>query len=220
MNLADVKKRVRATFGDESSVQVTDENIVTWVNDGQREVVSMNPELLEAIVAANTVAGQQDYVIPADVRKIRSISYKSDISVAFIDLTALSLQEFDKNMGAWDGSAYGQRDPLYYCTFANRIKLFPIPNTSIVGGLKLYYYRMPTDVTIDADVIDLPLNYHSAIVQYCLQQAYELDEDWNSVGNKGQQFTASVSGQRVQEKDHASASYQRITVLPEDGEYY
>lgn len=220
LTLADVKMRVRRTFGDEASVQVTDDDIVRWCNDGQREVVSMNPELLEAIVATSTVAGQQDYIIPTNVRKIRSISYKSADMQSYIQLTSLSMQEFDIKASGWDGTAYGQSDPGYYCTFAGNIKLFPTPNLPVTNGLKLYFYRMPTDLVNDADVIDLPENYHSAIVQYVMKQAYEMDENLESSNFKGSEFNASVSGQRVQEKDNAAATYQRISVLPGDEECY
>lgn len=219
MNLGDIKLRVRRSFGDESAVQVTDADILRWVNDGQREVVMQNPQLLEAIGTASVVAGQQDYTFPADMRMLRSVNYKSAVGVAFTPLKGQSLQEFDEYVTGWDGSLYGQSDPIIYCTFSGNFKLFPIPATSVTGGLKLYYYRQPTDRAIDADVLDLPLGYHSAVVEYCLKQAYEMDEDWTSVGNKAQEFNAAVSGQKNQEKDQNQETYTRITILQEDAEW-
>lgn len=220
MNLADVKVRLRRTFGDESSVQVTDADITRWVNDGQREVVIMNPELLEKIGFASTVQGQQDYSLPTDCSSIRTVLYQPGSSTSYFKLLGQSLQEFDEYIDGWDGTIYGQSDPAVYCTFAGNIKLFPIPATSVTSGLKLYYYRNPVDVVVDADIIDLPLGYHSAIVEYCMKQAYELDEDWQSVGVKAGEFAASVSGQKTQEKDNKAETYQVITVLREDEDFF
>lgn len=216
MNVGDIKTRVRRTFGDESSVQVLDADIVRWINDGQREVVMQNPELLEAIATANTVANQQDYSFPADMRNLRSVYYKDTGRLSYIKLKGYSLQEFDEFIDGWDGTEFTPGTPIIYTVFSNAIKLFPIPDESITSGLKLYYYRQPTDRVNDADVIDLPVGYHAAVVEYCLKQAYELDEDWTSVGNKAQEFNAAVSGQKAQEKDQNREFYRRITVRAED----
>jgi len=220
MNLGEAKTRLRRTFGDESSVQVTDADIVRWVNDGQREVVMQNPSLLEKITTANIVAAQDQYTYPTDMRQLRSLSYKSTSSPTYIKMQGMSLQEFDQYMDGWDGDLYGRSDPLVYCTFANLINVFPTPQSNATAGLKLYYFRQPVDLVNDSDIIDLPVGYHSAIVEYCLKMAYELDEDWTSVGNKAQEFNAAVSGQRNQEKDNSEDSYKRITVMREDEDWY
>ncbi len=220
MNVGDVKTRVRRSFGDESSVQVTDSDILRWINDGQREVVMQNPSLLEKIVTANVVQNVSDYTFPADLNQLRSVSYKSTASLAYQQVKGMSLQEFDQRIDAWDGTIYGPADPVVYCTFAGNIKLFPIPPENVTGGLKLYYYRTPVDVASDSDVLDLPVSYHSAVVEYCLKQAYEMDEDWTSVGNKANEFNAAVSGQVDREKSQNQETYTRITTLMEDGDWF
>jgi hypothetical protein len=220
MIVSDVKIRVRATFGDQSSVQVQDADILRWINDGQREVVMMNNELLEKIATANTVQGQQTYAIPTDCYTIRSILYRSGASTSYFKLLGQSLQEFDEYIDGWDGTIYGQSDPAIYTAFANNFMLFPIPATSLTAGLKLYYYRYPVDMVLDTDILDLPLPYHSAIVEYCLKQAYELDEDWTSVQNKASEFNTAVTGQKVSEKDSKAETYQLITVMRSDEDWF
>ena len=41
----DVLLSVKRQFGDESGVQVTDSDIVRWVDDAQREISMNNPEI-------------------------------------------------------------------------------------------------------------------------------------------------------------------------------
>lgn len=216
MNVGEIKTRVRRTFGDESSVQVLDSDILTWINDGQREIVMHNNELLEKISTANIISGQQDYSFPSDLLQLRSLKFRQDSTVSYGKLDGRSMQEFDEIIDGWEGPSYGQANPRFYCTFNNVIKLFPIPVNSVTDGLKLYYYRIPTDRVNDIDIIDLPINYHGAIVEYCLKQAYELDEDWTSVGNKANEFNSSVEGQKSREKAHNTETYTRITVLADD----
>lgn len=220
MNVADVKTRVKRTFGDESAVQVSDDDIIRWINDGQREVIMQNPTLLEEIVTTDVVAGQQDYAFPTNLRQLRSLEYKNSVSTSYVHIEGMSLHDFDRQIDGWDGTLYGQADPVVYCTFKNTIKIFPIPSTDVTAGLKLYYFRNPVDVALDTDEIDLPIGYHSAIVEYCLKYAYEMDEDWTSVVNKAQEFNAAVSGQKFREKDHNQEQYPRITVLPEDMDWF
>lgn len=219
MNLADVKIRVKRSFGDESAVQVTDTDILRWVNDGQQEVVKHNPELLEKKVVTNLVTGQQEYTFPADLLQLRSLSCKPNDTASFLHLTGKSMQEFDEYVDGWDGPSYSQASPLIYTTFSGTVLLFPIPDISITGGLKLYYYRKPTDLVNDVDVIDLPLSYHNAIVEYCLRMAYEMDEDWTSVGNKANEFLNEVGLLKTREKQHNQETYTSITVLADDQGY-
>ena len=49
LNIQDVANRVKRTFGDESGVQVTDDDIIRWVNDAQLEISRQNEDLLEAV---------------------------------------------------------------------------------------------------------------------------------------------------------------------------
>lgn len=220
MIVSDILTRVKRTFGDESAVQVADGDIYRWINDGQREVVMQNPNLLEAIATADILAGVGDYNFPADLRQLRSVLYKSSVGLSYFKLRGCSLQEFDEYVDGWDGTLYGAADPTIYTTFNNVIKVWPVPAADATAGLKLYYYRNPVDVAIDTDTLDLPIGYHSAVVEYCLKQAYEMDEDWTSVGNKAQEFNAAVSGQKDREKAHNQEAYTRITVLREDEDYF
>lgn len=218
MNVGDVKTRVRRQFGDESGVQITDGDLLRWINDGQRDICNQNEGILETIGTANLVADQIEYSLPTDLLVLRSISVKGSSDLSYASLKGMSLQDFDQFVDGWDGTFYGNGLPSVYCVFANTIKLFPRPRESVTSGLKIYYQRFPVDRVLDADVIDLPLAYHNAIVSYCLGQAYELDEDWDSAGNKFQQMTADVTGAKDREKLTHSDYYPTITTLPEDSD--
>jgi hypothetical protein len=218
MNLGDVKVRVKRQFGDESGVQVTDGDILRWVNDAQRDIVNQNEGILETVATADLVQGTGEYSFPPACFVIRSISVKMGTGLSYFKVKHVSFQEFDQNMDGWDGTTFAQSISQFWTSFSNLIKLFPVPNESVVGGLKIYYQRHPTDVVNDSDVLDLPIQYHNAVVNTVLAQAYEMDEDWDSSGNKSQQATADITANREREKWDGEEFYPTITVRPEDSD--
>jgi len=217
MKLADVKIRVKRQFGDESGVQITDEDIVRWANDAQRDIVMRNESVLQTIGTTNSVAGQQAYSFPADLLILRSIHYKrEDADPAFYKLRGMSYTEFDEYIDGWEGTAYGPSHPIVYTTYADQIYLFPIPVSSGTDNIKIVYSRQPLELSSDTDNIDLPPAYFNAVVDFCLVKAYQLDEDWNAAGLLSNEYTARVNLNKDRENWNNHEVYPRITVNLED----
>ena len=210
MNVAEIKTRVKRQFGDESAVQLTDADIVRWINDAQREIARTNDEVLETIATAGVTAGTLDYALPSDLLRLRSVRFGNR------KIEGLSLQEAnDKIVNVENPTAYQQGVPQYFWVYAGRINLYPVPSATDIDDLKLYYTRLPADVAVDADVPELHLKYHLAIVQYVLQQAYEMDEDWAASGNKSSQFVDNLNS--LKESDWQDrTTYPVIMIRPED----
>lgn len=220
MNLGEIKTRVKRQFGDESGVQVTDGDIVRWVNDGQRDIVNQNEGILEEVVTANSVVGQQLYALPTNLLVLRGVTYKSSSDLSYYQMRGRSMQQFNIEADGWDGSQWANnRQPQLYSVWKGSIRLFPVPDENQVAALKIYYQRMPVDVALDGDIPDLPLQYHNAVVNYCLSQAYELDEDWDSAGNKAQAMSADITANREREKWGNQEFYPTITTMPWDEDW-
>lgn len=213
---SDVLIRVQRTFGDEASVQVTDEDVLRWINDAQREIVMQAEDLLQTITTASTVANQQDYDVPANMFILRSLHFKSAGAPSYTRLKNLSLQEFDEYIDGWDGTAYTGQDPTVYCIYAGKIKLFPIPVSSGTDDLKIYFSRRPIDVVNDASTIDLPEEYFNAVVSYCLSKAFEMDEDWGAAANLAGQSTADVKRNAERHNKGSWETYPTISPSYDD----
>jgi hypothetical protein len=210
VNVGEIKTRVKRQFGDESSVQVTDDDIVRWINDGQREIATVNDEVLETIATTAITSGTADYALPEDMLRLRTVRYGNR------KIQGLTLQEAEEKIVNYeDPASYKTGTPEYFWIYANRITLYPTPNLTDSDNLKLYYTRIPAAVAIDADIPELHAKYHSAIIAYVLQQAYEMDEDWTASGNKSAQFVNNLNS--LKESDWITHdSYPTIRVLPED----
>lgn len=217
MNLGEVKVRVRRQFGDEASVQITDDDIVRWVNDAQRDIVMKNETVLQTTALTSSIQGEQRYSFPSNLLVLRSIQYRRTTNdLAYYKLRGMSYAEFDEYADGWDGTAYGPSYPVVYTTYADQFLLFPIPVSSETNNIKIVYSRQPNDVSDDADDLDLPLAYHNAIVEYCLSKAYELDEDWQAANNLAVQYDTSVRRNAERENWGNHEFYPRITTMLED----
>ena len=213
MNVADIKSRVRRTFGDESAVQVTDADLFKWISDAQLEIIRQNEGLLQSSALASSVVGQMDYPLSVitDLFTVKTVLYNS------IKLKGLTLQQFEEYLDGWQNTQlYGNGTPQVYMVYNNVLSLFPPPDTATANVIKIYYSKKPTSITSDSDPLTLPEVYHPTIVKYCLIQAYEMDEDWNAFNAKSQQFVNDVNTLRDNEELNQRIYYPAITLLPED----
>lgn len=175
LRVSDVIRDVRRAFGDEDGVQIKDEDLVRWINDGQREIVSNNP-ILKAKATVSSVAGNNNYPLPADIYQIENLTYDGK------RINGVGFEEGIARFGALtDGG-----DPYYWYMWGNELYLYPTPNT--VKTITMYYTQAPAPVTGAGDLLSVPDRYFNALVEYVKMQAYELDEDWQAQQAKTQKF--------------------------------
>lgn len=205
----DVADRIKRQFGDESGVQVTDADILRWINDAQREFTRTN-NLLQARGSLNVVAAQSEYPFPNDVLNLRSLNYDG------YKLQGFTLIEFEEYLQANDprGSATGT--PTCYTVWNDILRLYPTPDTSITDGLTILYIARPPVLTVLSDPLALPDEYFNRVVEYCLQQSYELDEDWAAAANKAAQLTSGLMQLQESQTWDKRDTYPVITILDED----
>lgn len=212
----DVITRVRRTFGDEAAVQVVDDDVIRWLNDGQIEIIKHNDGALQKTDLIDLVAGQAQYTLPTDFLILRSLRYKYTSSLSFVSIRYKNMQEFDNSIDGWDGAAYSTGNPQFFTMYEQKVILFPIPDQSAVDGLKVLYNQKPADIVSISDPLGLPLIYHNTLVKYCLWQASLLDEDHEPGMMYRSDFQTDVDALRNRETTDPIDKYQTITVLEED----
>lgn len=216
MNVGDIITRVRRTFGDEAAVQVSDDDVIRWVNDAQIEIVRQNDGALQKTDYVNLVANQSQYTMPSDLLILRTLRYKYASMLSYSTLKYKNMQQFDDSVDGWDGNAFSSGDPQFFTMFEGKVMLFPIPSTSATNGLKVLYNQKPTDVVDSTSTPSLPLIYHSTIVKYCLWQASMLDEDHEVAVMHQGNFVSDVKLMMTRETTEATATYPSITTLEYD----
>lgn len=207
--VADVAQHVKRQFGDESGTQISNEDIIRWINQGQLDI-ARRAEINKDAATTSSVTAQNAYTFPSDsILKILAVSYNnfSLDNSSFEEIQQLT-QKFDSNLNV----AMTNQIPTTWYEWGNSVYLYPTP-TATGDTIKLYIIRTPPLVTSISNALSLPDTHYSALLQYVLQQAYELDDNFNSAGVKAAQHEASLS-------DLSSVAsyefYPTITVLPED----
>ncbi len=217
LNVQDVATRVKRIFGDESGVQITDDDIIRWVNDAQERIGVDNPGLMEATAVADTVVGQADYDVPADFSILRSLKYKG------FRLKVMSFAEFNEYCDGFSApsgvSPYGNGTPEIFMVWNNKITVFPKPDEAVTGGLSIYYIKHPAPVGTLGDGLTVPLQYHNAVVKYCLGEAYVMDEDSAKAQIVKGEYNQDMQKLNDRNKWTSQEYYPRITTLPEDENY-
>ena len=210
MNVSEVITRVKRQFGDESGVQITDADVIRWINDAQNDI-GQAQEILETTAVNTSVAGQGNYTIPDDIINLRSVHYDGS------KLVAVSMQDYDIYVRNWQDDPNSPKSgiPDIFYVWATEINLFPIPANAGIE-IKLFYSQFPQPVNNSADELTLPIKWHNRIVEYCLQQAYELDENFEASNLKGSQMSASLTQMAEDASWTEHAHYPMVTVLPED----
>lgn len=212
MIVTDVVTRVLRQFGDEASVQIEEADIIRYINDGIREIVTQN-DIGQTTGTLNSVIGSSSYNAPLDLMAMRTLYYDN------LRLELFNKNEFDEYINANDPNQQGRGTPTYWTKWAGQFILYPTPDS--VKVIKLEYLRKPTDVTTGTDVLPISTEYFNTLVNYCLQQAYQTDEDWEAAGQMSGQFSDGLTRLKQQETFADSvATYPVVTVLPEDSGYY
>lgn len=210
----DVASRVRTGFGDSSGAQLADSSILSWINDGQREIVNSNP-ILRATKITDVVAGQSDYSFPND--KVLSIEA---LYISGYPLTNLSPQAAREYILTQDPTKVlsAERPDVWY-ERAGIITLFPFPNKSITNGLKLEYIKNPVSLTLLSSALSIPDRYFNELVNYVIAQALEMDENYDASNMKLRQFRDGLD--RLSTKDTISqdSQYTAVSYDPSDAWY-
>lgn len=208
-NVAD---RIKRTFGDESGVQVTDTDIIGWVNSAQLEICSKT-DVLKGVANAVSVAGQFDYpnldAQDAGINNIFSVTYKG------VKLKYLSWQDFEQYISDNDPLRTTQADPEYWSTWGDQLSLYPTPVTSN-DAIRVHFTALPTTILALSSPLSLPDNYFNRIIEHVLSSAYEMDENFGAHEAKLNQFDSRMLNMVDEDYRPADDYYPAVTVRAED----
>ncbi|NPV80800.1 MAG: hypothetical protein HPY52_11070 [Firmicutes bacterium] len=151
---------LRSRIGDVAPDKYTDIELKSWLNLGQQDV-ACRLDNISSVWFGKTgdislVSGTQDYDLPADVRKIMRVTI-NNVQAQAVDVTKLGALETNVN------HTPSAAQPFYH-QWGKQISVFPTPTAA--GTAKLWYFKRLSDLTADADISEIPVEYHALIVLY------------------------------------------------------
>jgi hypothetical protein len=210
--VSDVITRVKTQFGDTSGAQINDETIIRWINDGQQEIVNNN-SILKDTKLGSIVANQAEYTFPLD-----KVQYIEALYVEGRPIKNLSPQGARDFILATDPTLAARGDyPELWYERGGVITLYPVPQKSFPNGLKMEYVKMPAQVSGFNDTLSIPDRYVNQLVNYCMVQALEYDENYSAAQLKLGQFRDGLD--RLHYKENISQSDLYPVISPDPADY-
>ena len=180
-----IVRRVVETLQDNTSVRWPVNELVRYLNDGQREIVLYRPDAMVTNTTVNLVAGSKQS-LPVNGAKlievIRNNTVSSKRAVRLVNREILDAQA--PNWHNITGSTevlhfmYDPRDPKVFYVY---------PPAASGASLDIVYAALPTDITEPADGatfsavtgnISVPDIYGNVIQDYILYRAYSKDSEY------------------------------------------
>tara|TARA_R110000782_G_scaffold121417_1_gene212478 strand:- start:655 stop:1317 length:663 start_codon:yes stop_codon:yes gene_type:complete len=169
-DLNDIRTRVRAKIKDSS---YSASNIDGFIDDAQMEIADLYPwQFFQKAVTGTLTVGDYTYELQDDHQTTERliILHPTDNSYRNITNNFLPADEFYIRFPAPDTQTNGQ--PLFWTEFGDQ-RYFNCP-AGLEYRLRTYYRKIPTELSTDAQVPELPRNFREALV---LGAAYRCEEE-------------------------------------------
>lgn len=203
--VAQVMRAVKRVFGDESGVQLEDQDIIGWINDAQDTIVNKN-KILKAKSGLPITIGQASYQFPNEsVHQIESVLINGK------RIPNMSVAQAEETISEHDPNGEVEGFPQFWYEWAGELVFWPKPIEA--GGITLRYSSKPIPVVTSSDKLSLPDTYYQDVVNFVLKQAYEMDENETMMQAKGQEFEASLASRIDEERTAQTMTYGTITVV-------
>lgn len=204
---SDVASYVKRQFGDESGTQITDSDIYRWIDSAQLEIIAQI-QPIKAESTTDVIAGQSEYNLAGlDIHQIESIWCNGQ------KLPDKNFSEAETVIVTSPDAYANQGTPGFWYMYANIVRLWPVPDTSYPGGLKVFYTKMPTRIVDGTSTLSLPDKHFESICLWVMHKAYELDEEFGQSQETLNRFTSRILDQNNEEYVNRHLTYPVITYV-------
>lgn len=174
--LAQLRSDVRSRLDESTATFWSDAELTRWVNEGQNDI-ARRAECLRATDDIAVTAGTQTYDGPTDLVRATAMEWHPSTSSAIHPLTYRDKHSADSLWGTTQGTMDGT--PMIWTSWGApptlTIQVYPTPIED--GELKLFYYKLPTELTTDTDNVGVPTGWEDLVTEYATMHALRKDGD-------------------------------------------
>jgi len=205
--VGDVYNQVKRAFGDESGVQVTNQDIVRWINEAQVDIAKQN-QVLQTTATVNVIGGTDTYSLSAVTPKIDSVA---SILLNGRRIGNIPVSQAEESISLADPDGVESGAPQFWYEWAGDVTFWPIPNKNY--EMLIRYTAQPTNITTTlTDVLSVPDECFTDVCNYVLMRAYEMDENAEMMAVKQAEYSTSVAERGESEREAATMTYGTATV--------
>lgn len=201
----DLINRVSVTLQDPTFVRWTQQELLTYLNDAQRQIVAFRPDARAVGVTLTCVASAKQ-TLPADAtRLINVIRNRDGRAITKIDRATLDVQ-----LPTWFEAPIsddGIKHFVYDAADPKTFYVYPKPTTS--NQIEIVYSAPPAEIVIsnfgtDTTTITLDDIYANAIMDYMAYRAYQKDSEFANLNRAGAYYQSFAQGIGVKTQSEGS----------------
>jgi phage terminase large subunit-like protein len=205
--VGDVYSQVKRVFGDESGVQLTNDDIARWVNEAQVDIAKQN-QVLQTTATINMIGGTATYSLSAVTPRIDSVA---SILLDGRRVGDIPVSQAEESISLADPEGLETGAPQFWYSWGGDITFWPIPNKNYT--MLIRYTAEPTVVTTTTtDLLSVPDECFTDVCNYVLMRAYEMDENAQMMAVKQTEYSTSVAERGESEREAATMTYGTATV--------
>lgn len=188
-----VLARVATLLRDSEFTHWTEDELLIWLNDGQRDAASLNPSLYVRSADLSLVPGTKQ-ALPEDAKRLLDMPRNTGGAVIY----PIARQALDSQLPDWHSQAKADARVVHFCYSASDLKTFYVYPPSPGGNrVELIYEAIPPTVALGAPIA-LDDSYVSALVDFVMFRAAGKDSEYAPSASRAalhyQAFQTAVTG--------------------------
>ena len=209
-----VVTRVSTLLQDPTNIRWPTSELLTYLNDGQREIALYKPNACIVNGPRQLIAGSKQTIPDNGVQLIDVVRNLGATGTTAGKAIRLTMREIlDAQNADWHTSnpsqivqhyVYNPRDPKTFYVYP------PQPSTS-PHQVELVYAAAPTDLTTTTQTINVDDIYFSVLVDYMMYRAYSKDSEYAADAPRADRhqraYLASLTGKVSSETGHDPNSF-------------
>lgn len=194
-------RRAVETLQDTTSVRWPVNELVRYLNDGQREIVLYRPDSMVTNATITCAAGTKQ-ALPANGAKLVEVIRNAAATSAKKSVRMINREILDAQTPGWHNIT-GSVDILHFMYDPRDPKTFYVyPPATSSAQLDIVYAAYPTDITEPADGalytavtgnISLPDIYSNALLEFVLYRAFMKDSEYAGNAQRAQAHYAAFA---------------------------
>jgi len=191
---------------DLANIRWTRAELLAWLNDGMRQIVTIQPSASSTTVSKQLVAGTRQ-TLPADGWLLLSVyrNMGTNGTTPGRAIRIISREILDSFNPYWNTDKATAEVRNYIYTDQDQAAFYVYPPSTGTQYIELNYSAQPADLTVETDVIPIFDIFQSALVDYILYRACSKDAEYAPGLQLAQGYMATFVG-AIQGKNTAEVS--------------
>lgn len=184
VTVASVIDKAQVILQDTTGIRWPDDELLGWLNDGQREIVLYKPNTFVRNTSVQLTTGTKQG-LPADgvqlIDVVRNMGINGSTPGRAIRITMREI--LDSQIPNWHTEAANNEVKHYMYSMLDPKNYYVYPPNTGNGYVELVYGAAPTDATLNS-TITLDDIYQTILVDYILYRAYSKDTEFAADVNR------------------------------------